>query len=88
MNIYHKLKVSYISRYVIIKHALVKELLILQVQNDDIYMDVTPGSSLLIIYESLGLFVLNNPCVTRGSSLLMICESLGGVCAVESVRLL
>ena len=32
MNIYHKLNVSYI----IIKHALVKELLILQVQNDDI----------------------------------------------------
>ena len=36
INIYHKLKVSYIIRYVIIKHALVKELLILQVQNDDI----------------------------------------------------
>ena len=36
MNIYHELKVSYIIRYVIIKHALVKELLILQVQNDDI----------------------------------------------------
>jgi hypothetical protein len=36
MNIYHKLKVSYISRHVIIKHVLVKELLILQVQNDDI----------------------------------------------------
>jgi hypothetical protein len=36
MNIYHKLKVSYIIRYVIIKRALVKELLILQVQNDDI----------------------------------------------------
>jgi len=36
MNIDHKLKVSYIIRYVIIKHALVKELLILQVQNDDI----------------------------------------------------
>jgi hypothetical protein len=36
MNIYHKLKVSYISRYVTIKHVLVKELLILQVQNDDI----------------------------------------------------
>ena len=36
MNIYHKLKVSYIIRYVIIKHALIKELLILQVQNDDI----------------------------------------------------
>ena len=36
LNIYHKLKVSYIIRYVIIKHALVKELLILQVQNDDI----------------------------------------------------
>jgi hypothetical protein len=36
MNIYHKLKVSYIIRLVIIKHALVKELLILQVQNDDI----------------------------------------------------
>jgi len=36
MNIYHKLKVSYSIRLVIIKHALVKELLILQVQNDDI----------------------------------------------------
>jgi hypothetical protein len=36
MDIYHKLKVSYIIRLVIIKHALVKELLILQVQNDDI----------------------------------------------------
>ena len=36
MNIYHKLKISYIIRYVIIKHALAKELLILQVQNDDI----------------------------------------------------
>ena len=28
MNIYHNLKVSYIIRLVIIKHALVKELLI------------------------------------------------------------
>ena len=36
MNIYHELKVSYIIRYVIIKHALVKEILIHQVQNDDI----------------------------------------------------
>jgi hypothetical protein len=36
MNIYHKLKVSYIIRHVIMKHALVKELLILLVQNDDI----------------------------------------------------
>jgi len=36
MNIYHKLKVSYIFRHGIIKDALVKELLILQVQNDDI----------------------------------------------------
>jgi len=36
MNIYHELKVSYIIRLVIIKHALVKELLILQIQNDDI----------------------------------------------------
>jgi hypothetical protein len=36
MNIYHKLKVSYGIRLVIIKHALVKELLILQVQNNDI----------------------------------------------------
>ena len=35
MNIYHKLKLSYILRSIIIKHALVKELLILQVQNDD-----------------------------------------------------
>jgi hypothetical protein len=34
MNIYHKLKVSYIIGLVIIKHALVKELLILQVQNN------------------------------------------------------
>jgi len=36
MNIYHKLKVSYIIRHVIIKHDLVKELLIPEVQNDDI----------------------------------------------------
>jgi hypothetical protein len=36
MNIYHKLKVFYSIRLVIIKHALVKELLILQMQNDDI----------------------------------------------------
>jgi len=36
MNIYYKLKVSYIFRLVIIKHALVKELLKLQVQNNDI----------------------------------------------------
>jgi hypothetical protein len=36
MNIYHKLKISYSIRHDIIKHALVKELLILQVQNDDI----------------------------------------------------
>jgi hypothetical protein len=36
MNIYHKLKVSNIIRHVIIKDVLVKELLILQVQNDDI----------------------------------------------------
>jgi hypothetical protein len=36
MNIYHKLKVSYIIRLVIIKYVLVKELLILQVQNNDI----------------------------------------------------
>jgi hypothetical protein len=36
VNTFHKLKVSYIIRYVIIKHALVKELLILQVQNDDL----------------------------------------------------
>jgi hypothetical protein len=36
MNIYHKLNVSYIIRLVIVKHALVKELLILQVQHDDI----------------------------------------------------
>jgi hypothetical protein len=36
MNIYHKLKVSYIIRHVIIKHVLHKEILILQVKNDDI----------------------------------------------------
>jgi hypothetical protein len=36
MNIYHKLKVSYGIKLVIIKHVLVKELLILKVQNDDI----------------------------------------------------
>jgi len=36
MIIYHKLKESYIIRHVIMKHALVKELLILYVQNDDI----------------------------------------------------
>jgi hypothetical protein len=36
MNIYHKLNISYAIRHVIIKHTLVKELLILQMQNDDI----------------------------------------------------
>jgi len=36
MNIYHKLNVYYSIRLIIIKRALVKELLILQVQNDDI----------------------------------------------------
>jgi len=36
MNIYHKLKYIIVSDLFIIKHALVKELLILQVQNDDI----------------------------------------------------
>jgi hypothetical protein len=36
MKIYHIFKVSYSSRLVIIKYDLVKELLILQVQNDDI----------------------------------------------------
>ena len=36
MNIYHKLKVYYSIRHDIIKHALVKELLILEVQNNDI----------------------------------------------------
>jgi len=30
-----------------------------------------------MISESLGLFVLSNPCVTRDSSSLMISESLG-----------
>jgi len=39
MKIYHKLKVSYSIRLVIIKHALIKELLILQVQYDDIKLD-------------------------------------------------
>jgi len=34
MNIYHKLKGSYSIRLVIIKHVVVKELLILQVQNN------------------------------------------------------
>jgi hypothetical protein len=36
MNIYHKLKVSYSIGLVILKHTLVNELLILQVQNHDI----------------------------------------------------
>jgi hypothetical protein len=39
MNIYHKLKVSYSIRFVIIKHALIKELLKFQVQNNDINLD-------------------------------------------------
>jgi len=39
MKIYHKLKLSYSIRLVIIKHALVKELLILQVQYNDIKLD-------------------------------------------------
>jgi hypothetical protein len=33
MNIYHELKVSYIIRHVIIKHALVKELFIILIWN-------------------------------------------------------
>ena len=40
----------------------------------------------MIIYESLGLFALSNPCVTRASSLLMIYESLGAVWAVAAMR--
>jgi hypothetical protein len=36
MNIYYKLMVSYIIRLLVIKYAIVKELLILLVQNDDI----------------------------------------------------
>jgi len=39
MNIYHKLKVSYSIRFIIIKHALIKELLIFQVQNNNINLD-------------------------------------------------
>jgi len=40
----------------------------------------------LIIYESIGLFRLSNPCVTRDSSWLMISESLRAVWAVESMH--
>ena len=36
IRIYHKLKLSYVIRPVIIKYTLVNELLILQVQNDDL----------------------------------------------------
>jgi hypothetical protein len=38
-----------------------------------------------MIFESLGLFGLSNPCVTRYSSLLIIFESLGAVWAVETI---
>ena len=38
-----------------------------------------------MIYESLGLFAMSNPCVSRDTSLLMIYESLRAVCAVESL---
>jgi hypothetical protein len=51
MNIYHKLKLSYIIRSVIIKHPLVKELLILQVQNDDINLDKNALLVLIIVYN-------------------------------------
>jgi hypothetical protein len=53
ISIYHKLKVSYIIRLVIIKHVLVKELLILKVQNDDIKPDKNickPGIWILDLY--------------------------------------
>jgi len=50
INIYHKLKVSYIIRLVIIKHVLVKELLILQVQNNDIKRDKNALLSINHIY--------------------------------------
>jgi len=39
-----------------------------------------------MIYESLGLFGLSNPCVTCDTGSLMIYESLGAVWAVESMR--
>jgi hypothetical protein len=39
-----------------------------------------------MIYESLGVFALSNPCITRASSSLMIYDSLGAVCPVESLR--
>jgi len=38
-----------------------------------------------MIDESLGLFVLLNPCVTSDSSLFMIFDSLGAVLAVECI---
>ena len=35
MSIYHKVKLSYIIRFVIIKHVVIKKLLIFQVQNNN-----------------------------------------------------
>jgi hypothetical protein len=38
-----------------------------------------------MIFESLGLFGLSNPCVTRYSSSLIIFESIGAGWAVETM---
>jgi len=46
---------------------------------------VIRDNSLLMFYESHGLFGLSNPIVIPDSSSLMISESLGAVWAVESV---
>jgi hypothetical protein len=47
---------------------------------------VTRDSSSLLIYDSLRLFGLSNPCVTRDSSSLMISQSVGAVWAGEFIR--
>jgi len=38
----------------------------------------------LMMFESLGLFELSNPCATRGTSFVDDSESLGSLYAVES----
>ena len=72
MNIYHKFKVSYSIKLVIIKHALVKKLLILQVQND-IAINTKPQS---LYWIAINTWITNsvslNTCPTTWPELKII----------------
>jgi hypothetical protein len=67
MNIYHELKVSYIIRHVIIKHALVKELL---------YFFEIPLVDPLTLIIILSLFNLYINITSQSSLQLLLCYYL------------